>query len=130
MPALEERVVRAGIRMSAGPCGQKRREELRALKHFDVDAEINILANKHTAGFHGLVPSQTECFAIKRAIERVAHSGRLVERVGHRTTLLAFECNLACGAADRKVSGKFYLVATRRSEEHTSELQSRGHLAC
>src|SRR5437660_8948533 len=53
-----------------------------------------------------------------------------------RTTLFPYttlfrSAGRACPAADRgKGPGRWLKGATARSEEHTSELQSRGHLVC
>lgn len=104
--------------------GDKRREDLRALKHFDVDLDVNILANQNATRFHRLVPRQTEVFAVDRACQRVTDRRGLVEWVCHRSALFALECYRLGRATDREVSGQFDLVAARGSKSRAFE----GHL--
>lgn len=112
MPALEERVVRAGIRLPVGAKAESGRRVcvLCVLKHFDVEMDVNILANQDAASFHRLIPRQTKGFAVDCTIQCKADRRALVERVGDGATAFTCENNLVRGAANRQIAFEFYVV--------------------
>src|SRR5437660_4095200 len=75
-------------------------------------------------------PRFTPSDMMKR-MQPVANAARVVPRI-MRTTFFDFGIRISPGRSTRDTTkGTHVAVATeRRSEEHTSELQSRGHLVC
>src|SRR5690625_5731891 len=79
---------------------------------------ISVAARVETAAPTEFSPSTRKAFAFFRAEERCSFAA---------LTMRGVRSVNACSKSNAMV---FNLPSTKRSEEHTSELQSRGHLVC
>src|ERR1041385_3272743 len=79
-------------------------------------------------------PENLDAFAARQALQFLATSLRPIERIAVRSLAVDLDAVVAecfCGANEfRQGKGFPAIPAAERSEEHTSELQSRLHLVC
>src|SRR5690625_6705192 len=83
----------------------------------------------HTLSLHDALPISASCIGEQQRLKQLLPGNFEDERVRElmkRTRALGVGAQLPGG----KISGYLLVCCPARSEEHTSELQSRGHLVC